>query len=67
MASCNRKSGGPALPVGQLTAEEEASAEESKEVYSKPVTYYNILQDRAEVQVNYFYCMLLHLYRVFTF
>lgn len=41
-----KKSGGPALPVGQLTAEEEAAVEESMKVYLKPVNYYTILQDR---------------------
>ncbi|PWA40888.1 polycomb group protein EMBRYONIC FLOWER 2 [Artemisia annua] len=48
-----KKSGGPALPVGQFTAEEEAAAEERREVYLKPVTYYNILQDRAKVKPSF--------------
>ena len=61
MASCNRKSRGPALPVGQLTAEEEATASESMKVYLKPVTYYNILEERANDRVNYLFYMLLHL------
>ena len=67
MVSCNRKSGGPALPVGQLTAEEEAAVEESMKVYLKPVNYYTILQDRDKDKVNYFFCMLFHLYRIFIF
>ena len=68
MVSCNRKSGGPARPFGQLTAEEEVAVRERMEVYLKPVTYYNsFLQDRAKVEVNYLFYMLLHSYHIFIF
>nr|GEX51197.1 hypothetical protein [Tanacetum cinerariifolium] len=43
------RSGGLALPVGSLNAEEEKAVEESMEVYLKPVNYYSMLQDRATV------------------
>ncbi|PWA43167.1 polycomb protein, VEFS-Box [Artemisia annua] len=48
-----KKSGGPALPVGQLTAEEQATAEASMRVYLKPVTFYNILEDRDKVNPSF--------------
>nr|GEW83776.1 hypothetical protein [Tanacetum cinerariifolium] len=38
------RTGGPAIPDGQLNAEEGEAAEENMKVYLKPVNYYSMLK-----------------------
>lgn len=54
----NRHAAESALPVIQLSAEQERAAKQSLKVYCQPIEYYNILHDRALDKVNYFLCLL---------
>ena len=54
----NRNPAESALPVVQLSAEQERAAQQSLKDYCQPIEYYNFLHDRALDKVNYLLCLL---------